>query len=116
MARIDRREPRREQGDEGGLRTPEPERHLVVAIGDYRVEVAVPGLARVDAKRLARLALQQIPGALDVAGGERLAVVPLDAPAQLESEAGPGLTPLPLPCEIATHRLHPPFSHPLAPH
>ena len=40
---------------------------LVVAVGHDLVEVAVPGLARVDAQLLARLALQQVPGAFDVA-------------------------------------------------
>jgi hypothetical protein len=45
---------------------------------DFR-ELVVPALARVDAELLAGLAGQQIPGAFDVFGGKRLAIVPFDA-------------------------------------
>jgi hypothetical protein len=49
-------------------------------------EVAVPGLARVEAELVLRFAGQHVPGAFDVGGGERLAVVPSDALPQLKGE------------------------------
>ena len=55
---------------------------LVVAVRGHPLEVPVPGLARIDAELFARLAGQQVKGARDVCGGERLAVVPSDAFAQ----------------------------------
>ena len=54
-------------------------RRFTVAIGGDLFEIAEPDLSRVDAKLLFRFAEQQIVGAFDVGGGERLAVVPFDA-------------------------------------
>src|SRR6202040_1738452 len=85
VARIDRREPGSEQGDECRLWALQPECHLVIAVGGDLIEVAIPSLARVDPKRLTRLALQQVPGALDVAGRKRLAVMPFDTAAPAAS-------------------------------
>jgi hypothetical protein len=42
-----------------------------------------------------RFAEQHVPGAFDVGGGERLAVVPFDALPQLEGEPGVVLVPRP---------------------
>ena len=80
-------------------------RHLVIAVGRDLDEVVVPGLARVDAQLLGRLALQQIPGAFDVGGGERLAVMPFDALAQMEGQLGAVLVPGPVGGEFGTDRL-----------
>jgi len=68
---------------------------LKVAVGGHLFEVAVPGLARVEAKLLGRLAGQQIPGAFDVLGGERPTVVPFDIVAQRQGQLGPLLVPGP---------------------
>src|SRR5260221_6177533 len=78
---------------------------LVVAFGSDGVEIAVPALARVDAQFLGRLALQQIPGAFDIGGGDRLAVVPFDALAQWQGQLGTLLMPGPAGCEFRDNRL-----------
>src|SRR5205085_6027597 len=57
MAGIDRREARGEQRDKGGLPALELEGHLEVAVGRNLIEIAVPGLARIDAERVAAVAL-----------------------------------------------------------
>jgi len=116
VARIDRREPRGEQRQEGGLRAFQPERHLVVGLDDDAIEVAVPGLAWIDAQRLASLALQQIPGAFDVTGAERPAVVPFDALAQFERDGGPRLVPRPGAGEIGHDGLQAALRHALIVH
>ena len=92
---IDRRHAGREQREKGGLRPLQHESHLVVAVGLDLGKIAVPALARVDAQLVGRLALHQFPGAFDVGGGERLAVVPLHPLAQLESQPRAVLVPRP---------------------
>jgi hypothetical protein len=47
---------------------------------------------------------QQVPGAFDVRGGERLAVVPIDPLAQREGQLGPVFTPRPSGRQIRHHR------------
>ena len=47
-------------------------------------DVLVPSLARIGAQLLLRFAKQQVPGAIYVIGGKRVAVVPFDAAAQAE--------------------------------
>src|SRR5262249_7193920 len=76
---VDRRPARGEQGDKRSLRPLQAERDLMVTVGGDLFEVAVPGFARVDTQLLGRFAGDQIPGAFDIRGGERLAVVPFDA-------------------------------------
>ena len=93
MTGIDRRETGGEQRDEGGLRPLQTKRHLVIALGGDLLEIAVPSLTGVDAELLARLAAEQIPGALDVFGREGFAVVPFDALAQPERQLGLVLVP-----------------------
>src|SRR6266705_1793566 len=44
---IDRRVAGGEQGEEGGLRTPEDEAHLMVAVGDDLFQIVPPDFARV---------------------------------------------------------------------
>src|SRR5262249_18031551 len=62
-------------------------------VGGHFIEVVVPRLARIETKPLPRLAGEQIPGALDILGGEGLAVVPFDPLAQWESQFGSVLAP-----------------------
>ena len=60
------------------------ERRGQISVGGDPFEVLVPGLAWVGAQLLLQFPEQQVPGAFDVFGGERLAVVPFDAVAQAE--------------------------------
>ena len=95
MAGIDRRVTRGEQRDKGRLAPLQVENRLVVAVRRHLFKVLVPGLARVLAQLRFALAEQQVPGAFHIGGGERLAVVPLDALAQLEGELGAVFVPAP---------------------
>ena len=95
MARIDRRPARGQQRQQRRLRPLQVEGGLVVAVGGDFFEVEVPALARVDAQLFAAAAEQQLPGALDVGGRERFAVMPLDALAQLEGQLLAVLAPGP---------------------
>ena len=79
---VDRRPARGQQRQERGLRPLQTKGDLMLADDGHLFEVAVPGLARVEAKLLGRPAGQQVPGAFDILGGERFAVVPSDALAQ----------------------------------
>src|SRR6266478_4048134 len=106
MAGVDRRKPGGEQGNKGGLRPLQYKRRFVIPVGGDLLEVAVPGLPRIDTQLLARLALQQVPGALDILGGQRLAVVPLDALVQLEGQPGAVLVPRPALGQFGHDRLH----------
>ena len=72
MARVDRRPPGSQQREEGRLRPLQMKGDLVVTIRGDLAEVPVPGFARIDAKRLLRLAGQHVPGAFDIAGREGL--------------------------------------------
>src|SRR6516165_9550449 len=89
MARIDRRPARRQQRDERRLRPLKMEGNLKVAVGRHFVEVAIPGLAWVDSQLFSRPAGDQIPGALHVAAGERLAVCDLTPSRSLKMSALP---------------------------
>jgi hypothetical protein len=75
-------------------------------IGGDLFEVAEPSLARVDAKLLLRFPEQQIVGTFDISGSKRLAIVPLDALAQLEGQFGAVLAPRPAGREIRHDRFH----------
>src|SRR5262249_11762957 len=105
VAGVDRREPGSEQYDKSRLRPPQMKGDLIVAVSGDLFEVAVPGLTRIETKFVSRLAGQQVPGAFDVLGGERLAVVPGDALAQWKSQLGSILVPRPAGGEIRHHRL-----------
>jgi hypothetical protein len=74
VAWINYRKAGGEQRDKRRLRSLQMEGNLIIAIGGHLLQIAVPGLARVEAKLFARLFGQQVPGAFDVLGGERLAV------------------------------------------
>ena len=82
------------------------EGHLAVAVEADLAHVLVPVLARVLAERLLRHAAQHVPGAFHVLGGERLAVMPLDAIAQLEGELGLVRVPRPAGGELRHDRIH----------
>src|SRR5689334_19820086 len=74
-------------------------RLMVVFDGDV-VEIGPPCLARIEAQLFLRLTLQQVPGALDVRGGKRLTVVPLDALVQFERQILAVLAPAPAMAKI----------------
>ena len=59
---------------------------LVVAFGRDLIEVAVSRFAGIEAQFLLRFPLQEIPGALDIGSGERLAIMPFEALPQLERQ------------------------------
>src|SRR5204862_2006998 len=66
---------------------------------------SIPGLARIDAKLLARLSGQQVPGALDVLGAEGFAVVPPYPVMQAERQLGLVLVPRPAGGKVRHDRL-----------
>jgi hypothetical protein len=86
VAGVDRRQAGGQQRRERGLRTAEHEGRLQVAGGGHLFKVAPPDPAGIVAELVGVLACELVPGALHVLGRERLAVVPLDAAAQLEGQ------------------------------
>src|SRR6185437_494595 len=104
MAGIDRRPPGRQQRQQSRLRPLQVKGDFVVAVGRYLVEIEVPRLARIDAQLFAPDAHQQVPGAFDVGGSERLAVVPFDALAQWEGQLLAVLAPRPAGRQIGNDR------------
>ena len=89
----------------------QPERDPIITVGGHVFEVFVPGFARIDAKLLARFAGQELPGALDVVGGERSAVVPFDALAQGKAELFAILAPRPAGGELRDDRFKAALRH-----
>src|SRR6266446_4569690 len=77
----------------GRLRPLQMKGDLEVALCGDLCEVPVPPLARVDTELLARNPGQHVPGAFDIAGRERLAIVPPDAFAQRERQFRPIFVP-----------------------
>src|SRR6266481_3090737 len=77
---------------------------FLVAPGGSPRDVVPPGLTIIESELLFSLIGQQIEGAFDVLGGEGLAVVPLDAFAQLEGELGAVLAPCPARGELRHDR------------
>ena len=116
MARIDHREAAGEQHRKRRLRPLQMKSDLVVAVRADRREVVIAGLARIDAQLLGARFQIEIPGAFDVPGGERLAVVPFDAAAQLEGQIGALLVPRPPRRQIGNNRLQAVLSHMLVEH
>src|SRR6516225_6114335 len=89
-------DPRRVAGDrhrERRLRPLQVKGDLPVAVGGHLRKVIICRFPRIDPQLLRRQVHPQIPGAFDVLGGERLAVMKLDALAQLEGQLGPLLVP-----------------------
>jgi len=88
----------------------------MIAVDRHFLEIGVPGFARVQAELLSRLAGQQIPGALHVLGGKRLAVMPLHAPPQRKCQFGRVLAPRPARRQIGHDRLRAVLRHVLPVH
>ena len=107
VAGVNRRHAGREQHQERRLRALQHKSYTVIAIGRDLVEVAIPGLARIEAKLLARFAEQHVPGAFDVVRGERLAVVPFDALAQPKADPRKVLVPLPALGQLGLDQIEP---------
>ena len=84
--------------------------------GGHFFEVAVPGFARVDAELLGRRSGNQVPGAFDVPGGERLAVMPFDARPQFEGQLLAVLAPRPARSEVGDDRVQAVLRHVLVEH
>src|SRR4029079_3469405 len=85
VAGVDGRQPRGQHRQYRWLRLGQVERRLVVAVERDLLEVLVPDPARIAPQILGLLAVETMPRALHVLGGEWLAVVPGHALAQLES-------------------------------
>ena len=113
---IDRRPAGGEQCEQSRLRPLQSEGNLVVAIRGHLFDIAVPGFARIDAKLLARLAAQQVPGAFHVLGGEGFAVMPFDTVPQRESQLGALLVRGPAGGQIWDDRPHAVLRHVLIVH
>src|SRR4051794_3503048 len=105
MAWVNRRKSGSEQCDKRRLRPLKLERHFLFAVDDHIIEVAVPGLPRVEAELVLRLALQQLKRALDVLGRERFAVMPFDALAQFKRQVFAVLAPRPAFAKVGNDRL-----------
>ena len=105
VAGIDRRVAGREHREDRRLRARQMERRLQVAFGRDFLDVGEPVLARVLAEAVLRFAGQHLEGALHVGAGERLAVMPLHAFAQLEGERLAVRAPLPARGELGDDRL-----------
>ena len=86
VAGINRRVAGGEQRQQRRLRPLQFEGRFVIAVDGHVVDLVVPGLSRVLPELLLRLAHQHVEGAFDVGRGERLAVMPFDALAQLEGQ------------------------------
>ena len=106
VARVDRRIARGEQCEQRRLRPFEMKSGLMLAAGRGLGDIDPPGLAIVEAELLFALVGQEIEGAFDVFGGERLAVVPFDAVAQFEARLRAVLAPCPARGELGDDRLH----------
>ena len=89
---------------------------LVIAVCADLLEVAIGGFAGIDPELLARRIHQQIPGALDIPGGQRLAVVPFDALPQRQGQLGSVLVPRPARCQIGDDRREAVLLHMLVEH
>ena len=105
VARIDRRVARGDQGQQRRLRPLQHEGGFEIAVGFDRGDVVPPGFAGVGAEPFLAAAAQEIPGAFDVGGGEGLAVMPVDAGVQFESQAVALLAPRPAVGEFGADRL-----------
>jgi len=87
------------------LRPLEVKSDLETAVRSYGIQIVVPGFARVDAELVVPFAGQQIPSAFDIAGRERLAIMPLDAAAQRDRQLGALFIPAPPRSQIRNDRL-----------
>ena len=88
MAGIDRRPSGGQQCQQGRLRPLQAKRDLEITVWSHLLDIAVPGLARIDAQLLISLTGEEIPGAFDVLRRKGLAVMPFDALTQGENQLG----------------------------
>ena len=104
MARINWRISRSEQRKKGGLRLLQVKSRLVISVGGDPIEVPVPRFAGIYAEFASRLAEQHVPGALDVLGGERMPVMPMNTLAQVKGQFSAVLVPRPVGGEVRHDR------------
>src|SRR5215813_728195 len=105
MARINRRPAGSQQRKQSRLWPLQTKGYLGVALCRDLLEIGIPRFAGINAQLLGRLAGQQIPGAFDVIGSERLAVVPFDPLTQREGQLHAVLTPRPTRGQVRHNRL-----------
>jgi len=77
----------------------------MVTVDGHFPEVCPPHSARVFAEIIFGLAVEPVPGALNVLRGERLAIVPFDTLPKLECEAGAVLVPRPALGKLGNNRI-----------
>ena len=116
VAGVDRRVAGGEQRQQRRLRPLQVERCFEIAVDGDVVDLIVPGLSRVLAELLLRLAHQHVEGAFDVGRRERLAVMPFDALPQLEGQLLVVAAPGPALREIGDDRIHAVLRHVLLEH
>ena len=105
VAGIDRGVAGRQHGEQGWLRLLELERDLEISVQPDVLHVLIPDLARIEPQPVLGFAEQQVEGAADVLGGERLAVMPFHALAQLERDPFSVLAPAPALGQIRNDRV-----------
>ena len=76
-----------------------------VPFGADRFQIAVPGLARVGTQLFRTVAQDQVPGALNIGGSERLPVMPTDTAPNLKRELGQVGIPRPLCRQVRDNRV-----------
>src|SRR5262245_62480149 len=77
----------------------------MVTVDGHFPEVCPPHSARVFAEIIFGLAVEPVPGALNVLRGKRLAIVPFDTLPKLECEAGAVLVPRPALGKLGNNRI-----------
>src|SRR5215475_4189294 len=87
------------------------ESRVDLAIGGNAVDIEKPRFAVVEAQLFLSLPGQQVIGAFNVGGCERLAIVPFDTLAKLEAQLGPVFTPRPTRRKLGHDRLDPVLPH-----
>jgi hypothetical protein len=105
VAGINRHKAVGEQHRKGRLRPLQVKSNLPIAIGGYLSEVVKSRFKQISPQFLRSLVHSQVPGAFDILGAERLAVMPFDAAAQLKGQLGPVLVPYPAGRQIGHDRL-----------
>ena len=76
-----------------------------VPFGADRIQIAIPGLARVGTQLFRTVAQDQVPGAVDICGSEGLPVMPTDTAPKLKGELGQVGIPRPLCRQIRDNRV-----------
>ena len=89
---------------------------LPVAVRGHLRDVRKPGFARIDAQLFLGLVHQEIDRALDVGGGEGLAVMPFDTLAQRKGQLCPLLVPRPARRQVGDDRAQAVLLHVLLEH